>query len=310
MPDSPPNYSVATLCEGDYDLGVAAMINSLCRIGYSGKVVVGYRGRRPRLPGELEYRHGSINSNIQVECVLIDWQWHLGNFKARFMIDQIERDDSPCDGIIYVDPDIVFRASWAFFVDWVLSGVAVCSDPKYFRMSINDPKRKKWQNLCLQMNFAFREMSGYVNSGFVGVDRRYAAILHAWMALDAQLFESGQHDRDILVSREVGAPFEYADQDVLNMALHTVDVPVTLAGLEGMGFDGSGSYYMSHAFGRRKPWRGGFIRDALRHGFRPSRAARDFWEHADQPIAVFPKRRIRLMKAEIKTAVVLSRLLS
>jgi len=303
------HYVVATVCEGDYDLGVGAMVNSLYRVGYRGKVVVGYRGRPPHLPTECGLDTHGAQPEIEIEAVPVEYRWHLCNYKPHLLRALLDRADQTWDGVVFADPDIVFRAPWPFIAAWLGHGVALCGDRAYHRMEANDPKRAAWRDLAACLGHSFRERIGYANSGFVGVDRRHRSLLDAWIDLEAQLATRGLYDRSYLSNSHSAYPFEWADQDVLNMALHLADVPVALAGLEGMGFDDLPIYYMSHAVSRPKPWRWHLLRDALRHGRRPSRATRDFWAHVNHPIPVFPRWRRALAKAEIKASVAVARVL-
>jgi len=299
----------STLCEGDYDRGVGAMINSLYRIGYRGKVVVGYRGRSPRLPGACGVDSHGANPSIEIEKVPVEWSGHLCNYKPRLMHKLLQRSDEAWDGVFYADPDIVFRAPWTFFARWITHGVALCSNRIYNHMSASDPKRCEWRSIAEDLGYDFRMTTGYANSGFLGVDRRYHGLLDTWVNLEEKLSERGIYSLTSLSNPMIAFPFDWSDQDLLNMALGVADIPIAMAGPEGMGFDNFPVYYMSHAISQPKPWRWHMLRDALRHGTRPSRAARDFWRHARNPIRVLPMWRVAAAKAEMKVAVAVARLL-
>ena len=50
----PKEWLVCTLFEGDYHLGLAALINSLVRNGYRGRIAVGYHGALPPWLNQLQ----------------------------------------------------------------------------------------------------------------------------------------------------------------------------------------------------------------------------------------------------------------
>ena len=92
------------------------------------------------------------------------------------------------------------------------------------------------------------------------------------------------------------------------MAFHISRVPITLAGFEEMGLT-TGSPYMAHALGSRKPWRRGFLMDAIRRGVRPSFAARKYWDYVREPLPVFSSFQVLIAKLEIKASVIAARIL-
>jgi hypothetical protein len=67
-----------------------------------------------------------------------------------------------------------------------------------------------------------------------------------------------------------------------------------------------GGWTMSHALGRRKPWHGRFVRQAL-DGYPPSKAVRAFCENLNGPIPVFAPARARRLQRSLKVAALISR---
>lgn len=84
------------------------------------------------------------------------------------------------------------------------------------------------------------------------------------------------------------------DQDMLNVALMTMNVPISPMSGSGMDISRSG-YVMSHPLSGAKPWRRRYIRDALR-GYPPDTANKAFWTKVAEPIEVLsPARRRRAL---------------
>ena len=67
---------------------------------------------------------------------------------------------------------------------------------------------------------------------------------------------------------------------------------------------------MVHPVGARKPWNKGFLKDLLLHGLPLPLAARQFWKHADGPIAVTSRRERLLARVEMDVTAALSRVIA
>jgi hypothetical protein len=279
---------VVTLFEGDYHLGAAALINSLCAAGFDGAVVCGHRGPVPPW-ASAAHKLGSV----EVSFVALETTIHLTNYKPEFL-HHVWTDLHPAaDRLFYFDPDIVIRAPWSFFEEWADYGVALVEDVNS-PMHDSHPRRGAWRRcLARRHRQVLRETSLYVNGGFIGLSRTQQKFLHEW------------HEAMALVGEEIGGlersmfsfgaiqpqmespayPFSKTDQDALNIAVMTASQPVSIMGAEGMDFR-AGGWTMSHALGPEKPWRKKFIGAALA-GRIPTMADREFWIHAAAPLPLF-----------------------
>jgi hypothetical protein len=294
---------VVTLFEGDYHLGVAALINSLCAAGFDGAVVCGHRGPVPPW-ADAARRLGPV----EVDFVALDTTAHLTNYKPEFLL-RVWTDLHPgAERIYYFDPDILVRARWSFFEEWVDYGVALVEDVNS-PMPESHPRRGAWRRcLARRHQRVRRETSLYVNGGFIGLSRAQLGFLHEWReamalvgaeigGLERSMFSFGAARPDM---ESPAYPFSKTDQDALNIAVMTASQPVSIMGAEAMDFR-PGGWTMAHALGAEKPWRKKMLRAALA-GRPPTAADRAFWSHATAPLPVFPARVIARRRCTLALA--------
>jgi hypothetical protein len=284
----------ATICcllEGDYHIGLAALVNSLHRSGYRGDVYAGYRGPLPpwidsfqTTPGEDDSVVVTYAPGCHIRFVRVTTTRHLTSFKARFL-SRVWAELAPsADALFYFDPDIVVRCRWSFFEDWVTAGIALCADVNGM-MASNHPLRAAWRRLLTPLGFApTRALDSYFNAGFVGLDRGSADFLDLWDRVLNAISDAGG-DLHVLHQPDRADPFAVPDQDGFNYALMVSGLPFSSVGPEGMDFE-PGGFLMSHAIGQPKPWRKRFAWTALK-GRRPSRADKAFFENVSGPIRPF-----------------------
>lgn len=295
-----PSPAVCTLFEGDYHLGAAALVNSLHASGYRGRIFCGLRGPLPPwASGPRTAADGSAHCRLgdELELVFIPQATaiHFANHKPSFLLDLWSGPAADADTLFYLDPDIVLKCPWAAVARWAGDGVALCEDVNP-SLPARHPLRLGWGAFLARHDLPVRAVrERYYNSGFIGVPAAQRHLLERWRDLVGHIGA----DNGSLQSIKHGAAhtlFHTPDQDALNLALMTLDLPVNAIGPEGMDFAPGGSY-LSHAIGGRKPWRGGFVRQALQ-GYPPSLAAKNFFQHIDRPIPVFSTgRRRRLLAA-------------
>lgn len=313
---------ICTLFEGDYHYGVAALVNSLYKRGYRGKVLAGYRGQLPTWAADAQHcsigewesaRSLDVGGCLEVLFLPLTTSAHLANYKPDFMLDALFASGDDATGIIYFDPDICVVESWSYFEEWLSCGVAVCEDINS-PLPENHPSRVGWRRYLKayrhELSFRFPE---YANSGLVGVTREHLSMLYSWRDVQAAIFdEIGGLGTTKLVN---GKPFRSKgfancffapDQDALNATFEASRVPVSLIGREAMGFK-HGSACALHALGNGKPWHRPYIREALR-GNSPRRVDKVFWEDVNGPLRPYSRRNIRLKKLAIGLASLLTRL--
>ena len=300
-PAPAPGLDVATLCDGDYALGVAALLNSLVTAGFRGDLHVGHRGP---LPSWLDGRGPGVPHGVAPGVRLVAWPLpggrHVTQAKAAFLASVLDRSDAAV-GLAYADADVVVRQDWDFVVDWTRDAVAVCADhnPVFPR---SHPTRRAWRRLAAELGETVGgELDLYANAGFVGVSRPAHArgFLADWDRWTAAMAERGP---GALSGPEVAAgvgrhsPFQVPDQDALNLALMRHEDLVSMVGPQGMGF-APGWRVLAHSTGAVKPWRRRPVVDALR-GVPVDDAERAFLAHAAGPVRrVLPARRLALHRA-------------
>lgn len=288
---------MCTLFEGDYDIGVAALLNSLHESGFGGVVACGFRGTRPRWSDRLEEW-----APLQVDLHELSTDRHFTAYKPAMMRRCLGRY-APAR-VYYIDPDIVVDAPWSLLQTWATGGVALVEDvfgsPRPF-----DPQRLQWRRHLAQARVPVRrEVGDYYNAGFVGLDASCAEFLDTW----ERMLELAE---DVVgaIGMKAGRPtdlFFTPDQDAMNMALEACEVPVHGAPRSAMGFDGWGPMMVPHAVGNPKPWHRKVLREALR-ARPPSRGHRAFLKYAGAPVPALPPATLRRLRVQTKAAGLVAR---
>ena len=294
--------AVCTLFEGDYHLGAAALINSLHASGFRGQIFCGLRGPLP--PWARSAERLVVAEGLEVIFVPQQTGIHFTNHKPAFLLDLWQGPAAGADTLFYFDPDIVAKCPWTALERWAAGGVALCEDVNP-SLPARHPLRLGWGEFLGRHGLAVAAArERYYNAGFLAVPATLRPVLERWRDLGAR----AGADTGSLQSIKHGAAhslFHTPDQDALNLALMTLDAPVNAVGPEGMDFVPGGNY-LSHSIGARKPWRGGFVRQALQ-GYPPSLAAKNFFAHVDRPIPVFASGRRRRLLAALRLAALLGR---
>ncbi len=280
-------HVVCMLAERSYFHGAAALANSLVRNGFTGHIVVGYRGPLPRWAGPVSPAPGpaqAITPGADIRFIECGGTWHLGNQKPQFLLDVATGLHPDFASLWYFDCDIVVKTAWADFARWAATDMLLVLDLAETYMPANHAFRREWQALAGRVGLGHRPVTGYFNAGCVGLPASGLALVRAWARLMQALAEEGG-TMSALVNR--GGKPEYAkmDQDVLNAAVMAVDLPFNVLGVEAMDAFPSANI-MGHAMVFAKPWRRNYIRDALL-GHQPDPAHVGYWTYADGPIRSF-----------------------
>lgn len=304
-----PRTGICTLFEGDYHLGLAALVNSLVRAGYAGNIWAGYRGALPPWLGQLERidaeRHAyRVSADVQLIFVPLETSSHFTHFKPRFMLELLAGPARDRDYLWFFDPDICLRTSWPFFLKWQTCGIALCEEINNYHLSARDPLRCQWMEIGREMGLGEpRPLTGYFNAGMIGISRAYENLFDLWDRIIARAGQMGCDLRGFMPgTREM--PFHAIDQDALNMALMYVEHPLSTMGPEGMGLV-PGELGVYHTTGP-KPWRGSILLRALA-GVPPSNAFRFFYTQVASPIRAYSPWRIRARRLECSLAGFLGR---
>ena len=304
------SHAICTLFEGDYHLGLGALVNSAFHCGYRGNVWAGYRGPLPPWARQTRdcgtYRELQVADALSIRFVPLESGVHFTNYKPRFMLDVLGSLAPDIEALLYFDPDITIKAEWAFFEEWVRCGVALCED---FNSPWNPthPLRLRWKEFFaphgVQLNSTH---SLFVNGGFVGLTRQNQAFLEEWLR-NLELIKPHADDLRHLCLGARTLLFQVPDQDALNVTLYSTNSPVSLLGREGMDFI-PGGYTMSHAAGGAKPWRKRLLASAL-GGYPPTPADKGFWRNVEHPILLYPPGRLLAKRVELRAASAVGRMM-
>ena len=100
--------------------------------------------------------------------------------------------------------------------------------------------------LAAKQELKCRDFTGYVNGGYIGVNRAYAEFALVWSALMEELERDGADLKEM--KNWTGKPaFSRMDQDVLNATIMATNTPIALLGSEAMGMFPWANVVMPHA---------------------------------------------------------------
>ena len=303
------NHAICTLFEGDYHLGLGALVNSAFHRGYRGNVWAGYRGPLPPWANQTRdcgtYKELQVANALSIRFVPLESAVHFTNYKPRFMLDLLGTLAPDLESLSYFDPDITIKTEWAFFDEWVRCGVALCEDLNS-PWNPTHPLRLRWKEFFaphgVQLNSTH---SLFVNGGFVGLTRKNQAFLEEWLR-NLELIKPHADNLRTLCLGERTLLFQVPDQDALNVTLYSTKTPVSLLGQEGMDFI-PGGYTMSHAAGGEKPWRKRLFARAL-GGYPPSFADKGYWQNVEHPIRLYSPIQLRTKRIELRAAAAVGRI--
>jgi hypothetical protein len=292
---------ICTLYEGHYHLGLGALLNSLHAQGFRGHIYAGYRGELPPWAQGNTRRNGigslfDVGGGCTLHFVPIETKLHFNNYKPHFVLDLIDKHCPNENAFFFFDPDIVVKADWRFFEEWVSHGIALCEDVNHY-LPRHHPVRLGWKKYAAsRARTACRDLDTFYNGGFFGLQRQHRNFLEEWQGL----FECRAAE-GIDLGQFALSPFEYPyivlDQDLMNLALMLVHHPITAVGPEGMDFK-PGGYVMSHSAGDKKSWRKRFVWEALR-GRAPSRTDKEFIRYTQSPIRIYSRPQLAVRRAGV-----------
>lgn len=310
MADSNPScaFVPCTLFSGDYHFGAGALANSLYRSGFRGTMLFGYQPPLPPWANAARQAGTDMLLQLMPDFALRFIAWptrhNLSLEKPKFMLHALDVVAPEADGVLFFDADIVVKASWSFFENWVALGAAVCLDVGYPLVPSNHPWRKAWRDLAAR---PCRDLDYYVNSGFLGLSRVHRALASSWAVMIDRFLETQQKPIDTVKFDARESAFT-GDQDMLNAALMATDVPLSIIGRDGMDFT-AGGFLMSHAIDEPKPWRRRFVASAL-GGRPPSPAEKAYWRCVEAPIRLFPAATVAATRSSLRVAGLVGRFYS
>jgi len=296
---------VVCLFDGSYNLGVAVLINSLVKSGFKGMIHAGYRDKLPQWVKELlplENECFNVSNEVVIRFIKIDTPMHLGYYKPIFLKEAFSTYPES-KNFYYFDADIIVKAPWFTFSQWLNKGVCLCLDNSFHFIHYSHPWRKDWQAIA-PADSSFNNTNFYCNSGFIGVERSGEALIDRWIHFTRKYVENGG---DITTfSKDPYRSFK-GDQDLLNAAITiSPDVDISVMGKEAMGFTLPHTM-MLHAIGDLKPWNKIFLKDLFKTGHKPSIADKTFFKTSKFPLRIFTPITYTIKKIDLRVASFLGR---
>jgi hypothetical protein len=298
---------ICSLFEGDFHIGLAALINSIVRGGFKGLFWIGCRGVLPPWTGPLKRRDDGL---FEVGEALLGFETfessrHFGQFKPEFLQRTIDQGIAG-KTIWYFDPDITVRCAWSFYETWASHGVCLCQEHVMGLMPSRHPIRAEWMRMAREAGWdePRREQERYYNSGFVGLDIAHRGFLSTWISAIRLANANGVAPNQFQKGGRQQT-FYTVDQDTMNIATLYADVPFSTIGPEGMGFI-AGGFTMYHAVGKSKAWRKKFLRSWLR-GIPPTNGDKHFLAVVDGPLQPYSASKLRGLRMRANCAAFLGR---
>jgi hypothetical protein len=300
---------ICTLYEGNYHLGLGALLNSLHALGFRGHFYAGYRGELPPWATHHVRRNGvgwlfEVGGDCTLHFVPVETKLHFNNYKPHFVLDLMDKHCPDEEAFFFFDPDIIVKARWTFFEEWVSHGIALCEDVNHY-LPRNHPVRLGWKKYAADCGLAARqELDTFYNGGFFGLQRDQRDFLERWKTLfECRAAEGIDLGQFALSAFEY--PYIVLDQDLMNLALMLTEHPITAVGPEGMDFK-PGGYVMSHSAGDKKSWRKRFVWEALK-GRAPSRTDKEFMRYTQSPIKIYSRPQLAARRAGVLVGAAIGR---
>ena len=292
---------ICTLYEKHYDYGVGALYNSLVKVNFKGKIIIGYKDNLPFWIPQLTMISLNVyRLNIYIELVFIQLDHikiHFAYYKPQFILDCIEQN-SELETICYFDPDITLKAERKYFNNWINTGIALATDNCYPFLHVNHPWRKEWE-LLFSNSKIISKPECYVNSGFIGLKKSEEKIIKLWLEASKAHIKMGGNQVSFERNPEKGVK---TDQDLLNAALMYYPYhKLSIIGREAMGFEPP-NYIMGHAISGTKPWKKNFTIDALIKSEKPSFSEKIFFDNTNYPIKLYRGLILKIKKFDILIA--------
>jgi hypothetical protein len=216
---------------------------------------------------------------------------HIAQARPRFILELIDSfPGATDDAFFYFDADLVVKAPWGFFADWVSAGIAAVCDVYMGKLPALHPIRRAWHRTCLETGFSVRELDSYYLSGIIGVPRGQREFVKNWLTILNHVQKTDKSILNQVKAENFGRTYPYycVDQDTMNAALMTGDFAIAEIGSEAISEYG---YLCDHAWNADKPWQHNYLSQALR-GQRPGLVDTTYWQNAASPIRLFSDKTI------------------
>src|SRR3569832_1126600 len=237
--------AVCTLFESNYHYGVGALVNSLYNNGFRGVVWAGYRGTLPPWAKSLktgqDYQEFSVAEDCVIRFLKLTTPKSLTNYLPVFLLQLWESYCPNVEALFYFDPDIVNKASWDFYEDWVSRGVTLCED-QVSNVPANHPWRLAWKEFTELYGYSgTREISRYYNAGFIGLKDSQKSMLSVWQELLEKFEAVTGMSLSNFYLKPINEKYPHrnhwyfqSDQDFLNLTLKKTTENQSTENTEGM----------------------------------------------------------------------------
>lgn len=308
---------VCTLFEGHYHYGFAGLVNSLHANGFKGDIYAGYRGQLPpwtenkiTCNEKFGWSNGQtlqLNDDIKIYFLPVVTRFQFTNYKPEFVMQVAKAIGVNNKNLFYFDPDIVIKCNWKFFEQWVSFGIAVVHEIINNDMPASHPVRQMWNKIIVSNGQAVkRQLTSYLNAGFFGLKSDDLQFLTLYkLFIDVSISKYNIDVEKFVFYSDRSHPFFAKDQDALNLAAMSCEVPISEYGPEAMDFI-QGGKVMSHAVGSPKPWKKRFLLSVFQAN-PPSPAEKEYWKYANGIIDAYPSWKIKYKLLTIKIASFLGR---
>jgi hypothetical protein len=299
---------VVCVFDGHYNLGAAALINSLVKADFKGLIYIGYRGMLPTWVKQLKFignNHFYVTENILIHFKQVDTDMQLGYYKP-FFIKEAFNIYKNTNKFYFFDVDITVRAPWSFFSEWLENGLCLCLDNSFPFLHHSHPWRKLWRQLAPENVNVFNNLSYYFNSGFIGISRASIDVIDKWIYYTEKYIVIGGD-----TNRFIKDKIDYikGDQDLFNAAITcSPDIEISIIGKDGMGFE-MPAYLMLHAIGYYKPWNNRFVKQLFLSGHKPNISDKFFFLNCKYPIQIFSNYTYQTKKFDMFMASLFGRIL-
>ncbi|MEL6720103.1 MAG: hypothetical protein AAFP82_15430, partial [Bacteroidota bacterium] len=191
--------------------------------------------------------------------------------------------------------------------------IALCEDLNS-PIFAKDPVRLNWKHFLSKHNIELPLLlEQYVNSGFIGLSKKYIPFLETWKKILELIHTEIRPLNRSFIPQVKGEQYNISptnifyrmDQDAFNATAMLYHEHLSIASKKSMDFDSIG-YIMSHAIGTGKPWEVSYIKAFLEgKGVKPSH--KEYWKNTAFPISIYPEFKLRMKLFTIRIASFLSR---
>lgn len=298
------NCIICTAFRQNHEEGAAALVNSLVKSGFQGKLLLGVYNSGPSWLNQQTLL-SCAEAGLDIQLYPLNANEHPSHVKPKLLQAAFDKHTDAQYGFFF-DADIVVRAPFAFFLDWVSHGIALVGHDG--KLPPTHPHRLLWLNDGKRLGLECKRTTDeYINGGFIGIGRNERNFLEAWETI-IEFIESNGLVTDATQgpgAMAINNRWSMTDQSALNLTVMATENPISVISGDGMDFQRQG-FVMSHAAGRRKPWEPGCIKRAL-NGMPPNKADHNWLSFLEGPARPYTPGKLKKVKLAYRIASCLGR---